>query len=117
MKSTAPQTEAAVLIYEPRIEGHHLGWLRFIAEDLFNAGYKLTLAVDTRPDSLTRIRGHMGDLLDKVKVVSAFPGNSTHIDAKVIAKCFRESGANSVFLNSFDEVASSVLRDAALGKM
>ncbi|MDB6025694.1 MAG: Transcriptional regulator [Verrucomicrobiales bacterium] len=117
MKSKAPQNDPAVLLYEPRIEGHHLGWLRFITEDLLGAGYKLTLAIDTRPNALARIRGHMGGLLDKVNILSAVQSNSTRIDAKLVAKCLRESGAQSVFLNSFDEIASDVLRNAAWGKM
>ena len=34
---------------EPSVDGHHVGWLRFITEDLLGAGFSLTLAVDTRP--------------------------------------------------------------------
>ena len=38
-----------ILVYEPRVEGHHLGYLKAITEDLLGAGFRLTLAVDRRP--------------------------------------------------------------------
>ncbi len=117
MNPKAPQTNTAVLVYEPRVEGHHLGWLRFITEDLLSGGYKVTLALDQREEPFTRIRSHMGDLLDKVKVISAFSSESDEKDIKAVARCFSESKADTVFLSSFDEVASSMLRHAAFGKM
>ena len=117
MNEKAPQTKPAVLVYEPRVEGHHLGWLRFITEDLLSDGYQLTLALDQREESFTRIRNHMGGLLEKVRVISACNPESEERDIQTVARCFRESGADFVFLSSFDEVASSVLRNAAFGKM
>ena len=38
-----------LLFYEPRTEGHHLGWMRFIADDLLSANFQLTIAADLRP--------------------------------------------------------------------
>src|SRR3954465_5852628 len=100
MNQCAPQKNSAVLLYEPRIEGHHLGWLRFITEDLLGAGYKLTLALDTRKESMARIEGHMGDLLKSVRVISAIDDQSQRKDVNAVARCFRESGADQVFLNN-----------------
>jgi glycosyltransferase involved in cell wall biosynthesis len=117
MNSTAPQKNSAVLLYEPRIEGHHLGWLRFITEDLLSVGYKVSLALDTREASMRRIRGHMGDLLNGVKVISAIEKDSDKMDVQAVARCFRESNCDEVFLNSFDEIASSLFRNAAVGWM
>ncbi|MGD0088021.1 MAG: hypothetical protein ABSC24_12935, partial [Verrucomicrobiota bacterium] len=63
----------SVLVFEPGVDGHHVGWLRFITEDLLGAGLSLTLAVDTRAKAMERIAGQMADLLPRVKVISALP--------------------------------------------
>jgi hypothetical protein len=49
-----------LLVVEPRVEGHHPGWLKFITEDLLSAGYELSLAVDLRPQSRPIIEEHLG---------------------------------------------------------
>jgi len=38
----------SVLVFEPSVDGHHVGWLRFITEDLLAAGCSLTLALRGR---------------------------------------------------------------------
>ena len=48
-----------LLLYEPRTEGHHLGWLRFITEDLLSADVRLSLAVDLRPEAKGKIEDHL----------------------------------------------------------
>ena len=40
---------AHILVFEPRVEGHHLGYLKVICEELLAAGYRLTVAIDTAP--------------------------------------------------------------------
>jgi len=107
-----------LLLYEPRTEGHHLGWLRFIVEDLLSAGCQLTVAVDLRPDYAPVIREHLGNLISAVTLVNAYdaitrrPGGG---NTSAIAHRLRESGANHVFFCAFDEVASHCWRRAALG--
>ena len=49
-----------LLLYEPRVEGHHPGWLRFIVEDLLSAGWRLTLAVDLRAENARQVRERLG---------------------------------------------------------
>jgi hypothetical protein len=106
-----------LLIYEPRTEGHHLSWLRFITEDLLSAGLRLTLAVDQRPQSESKIRDHLGELQSEVRLISSRRGSKTWWKAKAggVAECLRESGAASVFLCAFDEIASDCWRRAAFG--
>src|ERR1700722_680428 len=60
-----------VLLYEPRTEGHHVSWLKFITEDLLSADAQLTLAVDRRPEREAKIREHLGDLLNQVTLLDA----------------------------------------------
>jgi UDP-glucose:(heptosyl)LPS alpha-1,3-glucosyltransferase len=98
------------LLFEPRTEGHHLGWLRFITEDFLGAGHQLTLAVDLRPAARAQIEQHLGDCLSQVKLIAA-TGN----DAAAVARCLRESGAANVFLCDFAEIASDCWRRAAFG--
>lgn len=107
-----------LMIFEPRLEGHHLTWLKYITEDFLNAGFKLTLAVDLRDEAKRRIFKHLSAYIDHVKMVSVFnqSGKLRHGDKlKAMVDCYMESGAREVFLTSMDEIASSCLRRAALG--
>jgi glycosyltransferase involved in cell wall biosynthesis len=109
-----------VLIFEPRTEGHHLSYLKAITEDLLSAGYRLTLAIDTRPVPLRQIRDEMAVVLDKATILPlqelfGSRGGKRRIDA--VANCLSKSGAELAFMPNFDEVASRMLRSAALGIM
>ncbi len=107
-----------VLIYEPRTEGHHLGWLRFIVEDLLEANYRLSLAVDLRPAARGKLEDHLSGLLSRINLLPACDENGRRqADGKAgaVAFCLRESGAARVFLAAFDEIASACWRRAAFG--
>jgi glycosyltransferase involved in cell wall biosynthesis len=107
-----------LLIYEPRAEGHHLSWLRFITEDLLAAGMKLSLAVDLRTGSSSRVADHLNGLSNHVTLLSAYDTKGNRHDgggASSIRHCLKESGAENVFLCALDEVASSWFRKAAFG--
>ncbi|HEV2437836.1 MAG TPA: glycosyltransferase [Verrucomicrobiae bacterium] len=109
-----------VLVFEPSVDGHHVGWLRFVTEDLLAAGFTLTLALDTRSAAMERIAGQMADLLPRVQVISAIPPASDRTrvtSAARVAACLKESSAAVAFLANFNDLASSVLRRAALGWM
>ena len=107
-----------LLLYEPRTEGHHLGWLRFIAEDLLSTGLQLTLAVDLRPENATKVRDQLGELVSAVTLINAYDAAGRRYgDGKAgsVAYCLRQSGADHVFLCAFDEIASACWRRAAFG--
>jgi glycosyltransferase involved in cell wall biosynthesis len=106
-----------LLVYEPRMEGHHPGWLRFITEDLLSAGFRLSLATDQRPAAQDTLRQSLGSLLDEVKIVPVYDDSGRRRGGKTgsVELCLRESGAGSVFLCAFDEIASAVERRAAFG--
>lgn len=109
-----------MLIFEPRTEGHHLTWLRYVAEDLTHGGFKLTLAVDLRPKAKSLVHEQLVDILPQRSIVSAFDqegGYRGGSKVKSIADCFEESGAHEVFMDNFDEIASRCLRLAAVGVM
>lgn len=106
------------MIYEPNVEGHHVGWLRIITEDLLGAGFQLTLAIDTRQKAMQRIESQMADLLPQVKIIPARTENTNA--AKIaspshIADCLEKSGASRAFLAHFNDIASALLRRAAFG--
>jgi glycosyltransferase involved in cell wall biosynthesis len=107
-----------IAVFEPRTEGHHPGWLRFMVEDLLSAGFQLTLAVDERPGRFDVIRDNLGDLLRKVRVLNLFDANG-HIRGGSELSCMEwalaESGADQLFMGALDEVASAVFRRAAFG--
>jgi glycosyltransferase involved in cell wall biosynthesis len=107
-----------LLLYEPRTEGHHLGWLRFITGDLLSANLRLTLAVDLRPENVPKVRDQLGDLQSAVTLLNAYDASGRrHDDQKSgsVAFCLRQSGAANVFLCAFDEIASHCWRRATLG--
>ncbi len=107
-----------LLIYEPRTEGHHLGWLRFIIEDLQPTNVKLSVAADLRPGKRERVEEQLAGLLSRVKLLSAYDEKGRrHLDGKArsVAHCLDLSGADHVFLCALDEIASSCWRRAAWG--
>ncbi len=118
MSTSSASGHEHLLLYEPRTEGHHLGWLRFITEDLLKAGFQLTLAVDLRKENTTKVRGQLDELLPEIKLINAYnTSGQRHGDRKLgsVAYCLRESGAANVFLCAFDEVASHCWRRATFG--
>ena len=111
-------TTARLLLYEPRTEGHHLTWLRFITADLLSANLRLTLAVDLRPESAAKVREQLGEFLPQVELLNAYDASGRrHGDRKAgsVAYCLRQSRAEGVFLCAFDEIASACWRRAAFG--
>jgi glycosyltransferase involved in cell wall biosynthesis len=106
------------LIFENRTEGHHLHWLRYIAEDFLTTGRRITLALDYRAEKKERIHSHLLGLTEKVSIISVYdPGGALRGGSIVntIAVCLEESGADEVFMNNLDEIASRCLRRAAVG--
>jgi len=116
---TSPAAHApTLLLYEPRTEGHHLAWLRLIAEDLCTAGYRLTIAADLRPGTEAKLRDHLGQIHDQVNWLNAYDAQGRrHCGGKAesVAYCLEQSGADHVFLCTLDEIASSCWRHAAFG--
>ena len=113
-KSSQPH----ILIFEPRVEGHHLSWLRYIAEDFLAARFRVTLAVNWRPEAKEFIQKQLSGLINRVLVISIF--NETgklHGGSKLkaLAYCLNESVAQEVFINNLDEIASHCLRYASIG--
>ena len=107
-----------LLLYEPRTEGHHLGWLRFIADDLLSANFRLAIAADLRPGSRERVEQNLAGLPGEVKLISAYDENGRrHLDGKTrsVAHCLKISGAENVFLCALDEIASHCWRGATFG--
>lgn len=113
------QNPKHLLLYEPRTEGHHLGWLRFIVDDLLSAGFQLSVAADLRPASKDRVLRQLEGIPGKVALLSAYDEREKrHADgkAKSVAHCLQLSGAQTVFLCALDEIASDCWRKATLGR-
>jgi hypothetical protein len=114
--AATPGQRPRLLLYEPRVEGHHVTNLALVAGEFLAAGYDLTLALNPSPAAQTRLRTGLGALLEQVRVIPA-RGETDREKIKFIATALAESGAEQVFLTNFDEVASTLLRLAALGWM
>ena len=108
-----------LLLFEPRTEGHHLGWLRFIVDDLLSDDWRLTVAADLRPESAPAVREHLGDTVSAVTMVNAYDAVDgwQSGDLRGLAQGLRENGADHLFLCAFDEVASHCWRRAAMGTL
>jgi len=107
-----------ILIFEPRIKGHHLKWLRYITEDFITAGFKLTLGVDWRPESRKLIYNELSNQIEKIKILSVFNEAGKWRKGsklKALADCFSESSAQEVFVNNLDDIVSHCLRRASVG--
>lgn len=106
-----------ILIFEPRIVGHRLTWLRYITEDFLALGYRVTLAVDLRSGTREIMEAQFAPFFPGVSLVSVFDENGSWRGGSKIAsldECRKISQAKQVFLNELDEIASSLLRRAAL---
>jgi glycosyltransferase involved in cell wall biosynthesis len=107
-----------LLLYEPRTEGHHLGWLRFIADDLLSANFHLSIAADLRPGSRERVEEQLAGLVNDIQLLSAYDETGRrHLDGKArsVAHCLAASGAGNVFLCALDEIASHCWRRTTFG--
>lgn len=107
-----------LLLYEPRTEGHHLGWLRFIVDDLLSANFQISLAADLRSGSRDRVEQQLAGVYGEIRLLSAYDENGRrHLDGKArsVAHCLQLSGAENVFLCALDEIASDCWRRATFG--
>lgn len=113
-----PSSHPHILIFEPRIKGHHLKWLRYIAEDFVDAGFKVTLGVDWRREYRQLIYNELSRLMEKVTILSVY-NEADKLRKKnklrALADCFSESGAQKVFVNNLDDFISHCLRLASVG--
>jgi glycosyltransferase involved in cell wall biosynthesis len=108
----------SILVYEPRTEGHHPGWLAFVVEDLLAAGANPTLAVDLRPSSKAILQDYLGEMWGRVAVLDAYDGRLPAWGGakwRSLRDCFTRSQAERIFLCAFDAVASDLFRCAAFG--
>lgn len=111
-------TKPHILLFEPRLEGHHLGWLHYLAEDFLAEDFKVSLAVNYRAEAKAGIHDRLSGIVGKLSIFSVFDesgkwrgGGKT----KTIAKCLEESGAGEVFLPNLDEISSNCFRLASVG--
>jgi glycosyltransferase involved in cell wall biosynthesis len=104
-----------ILVFESRVEGHHLGYLKAITEELLCAGYRLTLAVNTSPKPYAKIRAEMGNILERVSIVPANDGSNGRTSIERIAWLFGQAQADFVFFPNLDEIGSAMMRRAAFG--
>lgn len=107
-----------LLLYEPRAEGHHLGWLRFIVDDLLGANFRLSIAADLRPGRRELVEQNLAGLRGHVELLSAYDETGRrHLGGKgrSVAHCLEISRAANVFLCAIDEIASHCWRCATFG--
>jgi glycosyltransferase involved in cell wall biosynthesis len=107
-----------LLVFEPRLEGHHLSWLRYVAEDFLSAGYRITIALDRREVVADLYREHMNGLLRSVSTISVYDDDKRFKAGSRLASlaaCLNQSHADHAFVNNLDDIASSMLRRASVG--
>jgi glycosyltransferase involved in cell wall biosynthesis len=112
------RTPSRLLVFENRMEGHHLHWLRFITEDFLSAGKELTLAVDIASCRKNYSSSRLMDIMDSVTIMPVFDSKRTARYKNImhdVAYCMAKSDAEEVFINNLDEMASRCFRNAAFG--
>ncbi|MBN2059889.1 MAG: glycosyltransferase [Deltaproteobacteria bacterium] len=107
-----------ILVFEPRIEGHHLTWLRYIVEDLLSAGHTLTLAIAYTDHTRGLYKAQLEDILEQTTIISVYDAGQklrggTKINA--LGHCMNDCGAEHVFCSNLDDIGSSMLRRSAIG--
>lgn len=107
-----------VLVFEPRAEGHHPTWLRFLLGDLLAAGCRVTAAIDVRKEAEAALMRDASELWSNVDVRAARNEGERLVSARTLRRLDAlQCGARAdlVFLPCLDEIASVLLRRAALG--
>ena len=62
-----------ILIFEPKIEGHHLLWLQLTCESFLDSGYRVTIALDNRTSKAQdRIANKNNQLLSQVSLLPIY---------------------------------------------
>ena len=109
-----------ILIFEPRLKGHHLSWLKTITNCFVSQGFKISLATDYRGESRDLIQNHLSGIIDKISIMSVFEKNGQWYKGgkiKSLSNCFHKSNAQEIFMNNLDEIMSHCLRLSAFGLM
>ena len=89
-----------------------------MVEDFLSADVRLTLALDFAEPSQQRWREQLGEVLNAVTCLSAWPeASSGHrsVSAVTVADALTRSGAAEVVMGALDEIGSACLRRAAFG--
>lgn len=103
-----------ILLFEPRVEGHHLTWLRMYIQDFLSAGCQVTVALNGEKTARDRWQDSLAEDLPHVAClpIEAVDGKFT---PAVAAQALSGSGAEDLFMGAMDEFSSVVLRRAAFG--
>ncbi len=113
-----PATRCHILIFEPRVAGHHLTWLKYVSQDFLAKGYHLTLAIDKRPQTASRYDRLLAELQVPVQIISIYDGRGKLYGGSktaALAAALARSGADHIFINNFDDIASNMFRRASMG--
>ena len=109
-----------VLLFDPRIEGHHASWIHYLADDLVSGGYRVILACDWREAARARLEPELGETLNRIQIQPIFDSQGRPKGGSMMGalKAFHEEWKSDfAFLCNFNEIASPLCRDAALGIM
>lgn len=118
--SSSTQDRATVLLFDPRVEGHHASWMHYIADDLLSGGFRVILACDWRPTARARLEREFGDTLQRIHIQPIYDeSDNVHSGSMIRAlRVFHDQfAADFVFLCNFNEIASRLFREAGLGIM
>ncbi len=108
-----------ILLFEPNNRGYHPAWLRYLTHDLLAAGKKITLAIDLRNEELIeQLQEESPGYFDNVRRIDVCDKGGDLKGGGLLSSlksCFIDSGAESIFVASLDELLSHVLRKAVFG--
>jgi glycosyltransferase involved in cell wall biosynthesis len=93
-------------------------WLGYVTESFLSAGFRVTLAIDMRPEGWRIMRDFLPENEPNLTIRSVFDQSGRLKSGRLrgaVACCLSESGADQVFCNCFDTISSSLLRRAAFG--
>ncbi len=112
------QEPVTVLLFDPRVEGHHASWMHYLADDLVSGEYRVILACDWRETARARLEREFGDTLGRIQIQPIFDSQGKVAGGSMMGalKAFHvEWQADFAFLCNFNEIASPLFREAALG--
>ena len=105
-----------VLLFEPRIEGHHLPWTGVMATAMLDHGHEVILAHGSAPQQKQRLSESFPGLADRLEWLpiqheGRFDGGSA---LAALDQANRNINPERVMVANLDEFASNLFRSAAL---
>lgn len=112
--------QRTILLFEPRVEGHHVMWLALLIEIMVEAGHRVIIAADLNDGrTLDRLKDYEKPLILEQTFLPVYEKDGSVRGGSMLEALllvYRQCQPDAVFVNSLDEFGSKLLRKAMFGR-